>query len=196
MKTKGLAILTAWLFILLSAGISSAAYVSSLEQISPDAVNYTFRTDFHHFWNVDNMYMEPATGEAEGSLQFAGYGDEDDFSDFVSGNIALIERGHFSFAYKMNNAFNAGAIGVIIFYNEGGSRELWEHALSEETYIPALITTRALGLDLLSLLDSGHDVVMKMSVQAASAVPEPATLLLLGAGLLAVAGSSRKNGSS
>lgn len=42
----------------------------------------------------------------------------EDFASFISGNIAVIQRGSCSFALKAQNAETAGAAGVIIF-NEG-----------------------------------------------------------------------------
>ena len=42
----------------------------------------------------------------------------EDFADFVAGNIALVQRGTCDFSVKAHNAFEAGAVGVIIF-NEG-----------------------------------------------------------------------------
>lgn len=38
----------------------------------------------------------------------------------VAGNIALIQRGSISFAEKVTNAMNAGAVGVIVYNNEPG----------------------------------------------------------------------------
>jgi aminopeptidase Y len=43
-----------------------------------------------------------------------------DFAGFPAGNIALIRRGSCTFAIKATNAFNAGAVGVIIYNNQPG----------------------------------------------------------------------------
>ncbi|HEX2622671.1 MAG TPA: S8 family serine peptidase, partial [Phototrophicaceae bacterium] len=40
--------------------------------------------------------------------------DEDDFATFTPGHIALIDRGDCLFAIKQDNAFNAGASGVVV----------------------------------------------------------------------------------
>ena len=42
----------------------------------------------------------------------------EDFLGFTAGNIALVQRGTCDFSVKAANAFDAGAVGVIIF-NEG-----------------------------------------------------------------------------
>jgi aminopeptidase Y len=44
-----------------------------------------------------------------------------DFAGFPAGNIALISRGACTFAIKATNAYNAGAIGVVIYNNIPGA---------------------------------------------------------------------------
>jgi aminopeptidase Y len=44
-----------------------------------------------------------------------------DFAGFPGGNIALISRGACTFAIKATNAFNAGAVGVVIYNNIAGA---------------------------------------------------------------------------
>ncbi len=44
-----------------------------------------------------------------------------DFAGFPAGNIALISRGACTFALKATNAFNAGAVGVVIYNNVPGT---------------------------------------------------------------------------
>lgn len=43
-----------------------------------------------------------------------------DFAGFPAGNIALISRGACTFAIKATNAYNAGAVGVVIYNNAAG----------------------------------------------------------------------------
>jgi Zn-dependent M28 family amino/carboxypeptidase len=47
--------------------------------------------------------------------------DAADFSSFTRGHIALISRGTCTFAVKATHAFNAGAAGVVIYNNTGGT---------------------------------------------------------------------------
>ncbi|MCP3740058.1 M20/M25/M40 family metallo-hydrolase [Rossellomorea sp. BNER] len=47
----------------------------------------------------------------------AGLGKESDFTPDVAGKIALISRGEFTFKKKVENAVEAGAIGVLIYDN-------------------------------------------------------------------------------
>ena len=46
--------------------------------------------------------------------------DAADWAGFPAGNIALVSRGTCAFAVKATNAFNAGAIGVVIYNNIAG----------------------------------------------------------------------------
>ena len=46
--------------------------------------------------------------------------DPTDFAGFTAGNIALISRGTCTFAIKATNAYNAGAVGVVIYNNIAG----------------------------------------------------------------------------
>src|SRR5690606_26236763 len=71
-----------------------------------------------------NIPMNVASGSSytddEGitaKLVDAELGRPEDFPEDVAGNIALIARGEFTFAEKVQNAIHAGAIGVIIYDN-------------------------------------------------------------------------------
>ena len=46
--------------------------------------------------------------------------EREDFADFAAGNVALVERGTCPFGDKVQNAVDAGAVGVLIF-NQAGS---------------------------------------------------------------------------
>jgi len=62
------------------------------------------------------------TATVQGNLVLVpGVGEPGDFSDEVEGAIALIERGTLFFQEKVQNAADAGAIGVIIFNNDEGT---------------------------------------------------------------------------
>src|SRR5580704_17898455 len=94
-----------------------------LSEVSPTAHNYGVSSE----WNPGQ-----STGTANASLQPAGGiiipptappssssgCTAADFSGFVAGRIALIQRGACNFGVKVQNAQAAGASGVIIF-NEG-----------------------------------------------------------------------------
>src|SRR6185503_20179703 len=64
-----------------------------------------------------------------------------DFTGFVAGNIALIQRGTCTFAQKVANAQAAGASAAVIF-NEGnpGRTSLFSGSLARTEPIPVLLT--------------------------------------------------------
>lgn len=74
-----------------------------------------------------------------------------DFAGFVSGSIALIQRGTCEFGLKALNAENAGAVGVIIF-NEGNAPDrtdlLFGTLGSPGVSIPVVGSTYAVGAQL------------------------------------------------
>ncbi len=95
------------------------------ERVSPDAVTYVPNEDF-----ITMDYS--GSGDVTATLQAVDLVlppgptaststsgcEATDFAGFVEGNIALIQRGTCDFSVKAHNAFEAGAVGVIIF-NEG-----------------------------------------------------------------------------
>ena len=99
------------------------AAVPTLSEVSPVTHDYTITSE----WNPGQ-----STGMANASVQPAGGiiipptptpssssgCTSSDFSGFVAGRIALIQRGTCNFGVKVQNAQAAGASGVIIF-NEG-----------------------------------------------------------------------------
>jgi hypothetical protein len=134
----------------------------TFREVSPTAHNYTVATD----WNPGQ-----STGSTTADLQPAGGTvipptptptsasgcTAADFSGFVSGRIALIQRGGCNFGVKVQNAQAAGASGVIIF-NEGnpGRTDVVNGSLSDANgnrivpTIPVAFTSFAIGNDLYS----------------------------------------------
>src|SRR6185369_11213568 len=95
------------------------------------------------------------------------------FSGFVSGRIALIQRGGCNFGVKIQNAQAAGASGVIIF-NEGnpGRTDLLIGGIVDANgtgfvpTIPVAFTTFAVGQDLLSQFQHGAVPTMNIAIRA------------------------------
>lgn len=117
-----------------------------LSEVSPAAHDYGVTEE----WNPGQ-----STGTANASLQPAGGiiipptatpssssgCTPSDFSGFVAGRIALIQRGTCNFGVKVQNAQAAGASGVIIF-NEGnpGRTALFSGSLSDAAGNPIIPT--------------------------------------------------------
>jgi hypothetical protein len=90
-----------------------------------------------------------------------------DFTGFVAGNIALIQRGTCSFAQKVANAEAAGASAVVIF-NEGnpGRTGLLNGSLAGNETIPVVFTSYAVGTQLLGQYVPGTGPVLTIDVKA------------------------------
>ncbi len=99
-------------------------------------------------------------GNASGRLVDGGLGRPEDIPADAKGAIVLIQRGDLTFQQKVENATNAGAIGVIIYNNEGST---FYGTLSSASSIPALSTSQEDGKALQKLLDAG-DVTVDMSL--------------------------------
>ena len=103
---------------------SSFVGTPSWSEASPTPRSFVPGTD----WNpgtsngtATNAQVQPAGGiviPASPSPSSASGCTPDDFSGFVAGRIALIQRGTCNFGVKVQNAQAAGASGVVIF-NEG-----------------------------------------------------------------------------
>jgi Zn-dependent M28 family amino/carboxypeptidase len=149
-----------------------------LSEISPVAHDYVLSDE----WNPGQ-----STGTANAALQPAGGiiipptptpssssgCTMADFTGFVPGRIALIQRGSCFFGVKVLNAQAAGATGVIIF-NEGnpGRTGLLAGSLVDANgnpiipTIPVAFTSFDTGLDLFNQYQSGTPPVMNLSIQA------------------------------
>ena len=69
----------------------------------------------------DDLKFEKALdGQTLEYVKVPNFGDEFDFDEVdVEGKIALVERGSIAFTEKEQNAYDAGAVGVIVYDNEG-----------------------------------------------------------------------------
>jgi Zn-dependent M28 family amino/carboxypeptidase len=139
------------------------------ERVSPDAVTYVPNEDFI---TMDYSGSGDVTAPLQAvdlvlppgptaSTSTSGC-EAEDFAAFVAGNIALIQRGTCDFAVKAANAFDAGAVGVIIF-NEGqeGRTETLAGTLGFEFSddLPVVGTSFEIGNELAALLAAGEVVI-------------------------------------
>jgi Peptidase family M28/PA domain len=143
--------------------------VPSMSEVSPTAHDYTLVTDWNpgpslgsttaQLQTVGGTVLPPVGGSTSGC-------DPSDFSGFVAGHIALIQRGTCTFSQKIANAQAAGASGVIIF-NEGNDPTrsgVFVGSLSSVPSIPVAFTSFAIGNDLTTQTLAGP-VTMSLSVQ-------------------------------
>ncbi|MEX0682646.1 MAG: M28 family peptidase [Dehalococcoidia bacterium] len=105
--------------------LGSYGYDSELQPFPVQAYE-TVRSDLSVTFSGGELTILnlPLTGSDSGDLTAeivdAGRGFKEDFPGNTSGRVALIERGDITFSEKAGNAQAAGAIGAIIFNNEGG----------------------------------------------------------------------------
>jgi hypothetical protein len=127
--------------------------VPSLRENSPTARDFTLVDE----WNpgrsngTTTADLQPSGGIVIPSPGGTSAGcDPSDFSGFVAGRIALIQRGTCTFSQKVANAQAAGASGVIIF-NEGNTPARsgpFAGSLSSVPPIPVAFVPTADGVDL------------------------------------------------
>ncbi|WP_134704524.1 M28 family peptidase [Ammoniphilus sp. YIM 78166] len=110
------------------------------------------------------------SGDVTAPLAYAGLGTvAEAASAGLSGKIALIQRGSISFAEKVVNAYNNGAVGVIIYNNQGGDLN-GTLGNAESGVLPAVGITLQQGNDLLAQLQQGEVTVNLKVVGAANEV--------------------------
>jgi Zn-dependent M28 family amino/carboxypeptidase len=134
--------------------------IPSFSEVSPTAHSYALSSDWGpgRSLGIAQAALQPAGGiilpPTPTSSSTSGCSSTD-FSGFVPGRIALIQRGGCNFGVKVQNAQGAGATGVIIF-NEGnpGRTGLLVGSLVDAggvpfvPTIPVAFTTFAIGQDL------------------------------------------------
>ena len=134
--------------------------IPTFSEVSPTAHTYVLSTDWGpgRSLGIANAAIQPAGGiilpPTQTSSSTSGC-TTSDFTGFVPGRIALIQRGGCNFGVKVQNAQGAGATGVIIF-NEGnpGRTGLVVGSLVDAggtpfvPNIPVAFTTFAIGQDL------------------------------------------------
>lgn len=96
--------------------------------------------------------------------------DTADFTNFPSGNIALIQRGGCNFSIKAGNAVAAGASAIVIF-NEGqsGRTDIVSGFIQNGTSIPAIAIGFALG-DALATAELTGNLELSIDVESESRV--------------------------
>jgi len=100
-------------------------------------------------------------GGLTGELLHADLGYEENFTDQnFTGKIALIERGELFYDEKVKNAYDAGAVGAVLYHNFPGS---FTSALSNLSDIPAVFISHEDGEYLLGLM-ANETIAVNMTV--------------------------------
>ena len=107
----------------------------------------------------------PAISEEGGEEGYFGCQPED-FAEFPEGRVALIERGHCTFAQKYLNAVEAGAVGVIIF-NESPGLFFGTIADAGVAGVWGVSTSREAALELAEMIETGEEVRIEFTDETA-----------------------------
>lgn len=112
----------------------------------------------------------PAQSEIDGETGYFGC-DPADFAEFPEGHVALVERGHCTFARKYTNAVEAGAEGVIVFNEQPG---LFFGTIQDAGVegVWCVSTTREAGMDLAGLVEENEEVRLQFTDETAD-IPNP-----------------------
>lgn len=112
----------------------------------------------------------PNLSEENGEEGYFGC-DLADFEDFPEDHVAVIERGHCTFAQKYLNAVEAGATGVIVFNEQPGLFfGTIEDAGTDDVWIVS--TTEEAGLALVDVLEDGEELTATFTDEVVE-VPNP-----------------------
>lgn len=110
-----------------------------------------------------SLALGAATGSIEtdangvtGKLYDAGLGLPEDFTEEASGKIALVERGNNSYWEKVENATEAGAIGVVIYDNVASLNPVRPGLGNNRSEIPVVGLQKADGEALLEQMDKAE----------------------------------------
>jgi aminopeptidase Y len=113
-----------------------------------------------------------------------------DFAGFPAGNIALISRGSCTFAIKATNAYNAGAVGVIIYNNAAGEINgtlgngfTLDIGVTSVTQAVGQQLAATAGLVMRLKTDTFRGIATTSNVLAESALGNPNNVVMLGAHL-------------
>jgi hypothetical protein len=152
--------------------------IPTFQEVSPKATAYALGTDWGSGQSTGTAHaqLQPAGGivipptPTASSTSGCTAGD---FTGFVPGQVALIQRGGCNFGVKVQNAQAAQASGVVIF-NEGnpGRTDLLVGSMVDAAgnpiipTIPVAFTTFAVGQDLYDQVQSGTAPIMDLKVQA------------------------------
>lgn len=123
----------------------------SLEMTSPE-------TRVFDVANYQYSCATPKTG-IEAEVVDCGLGYPGDFPSDTVGKIALISRGEFTFAEKVQNAADAGAVAAIIYNNRPGAVN---GTLGDPSKIPAMEMLQEDGLYIKNMLSDGNTVRLSM----------------------------------
>lgn len=197
MKKRILLIVISACFGLMATNALAATFYDSTGTYYTEGVDFTLFVE-----GVGPDIYSPYAGEVLAPVMLVGWGLDDHYyldssnNETCIGKIALIYRGGAEpddpatyFSAKVNLAYAHGAVGAIIMDNV--DEPLINPGLAAQTYIPAIFITYDVGVPLTDKFWEGG-LIAYIDTRSPVSTPEPATMLLLGLGLLGLVGVRRK----
>jgi aminopeptidase YwaD len=111
------------------------------------------------------VFIESGEGTVQGPLVFAGRGRAGEFPASARGAVVLVQRGDLTFTEKVANAQAVGALGAVIFNNEGG---IFAGQLTTRAAIPVVSIAQTEGEALLGRLQGGEAIEARLHVGGVS----------------------------
>jgi subtilisin family serine protease len=110
---------------------------------------------------AQNVAFSGASSGITGTIYNCGLGgSSSDFPSGVSGNIALIQRGTYTFVKKVTNAMTAGAKAVIIYDNTTNALSAGSWTLGDiGSWVPTIQITQASGTAIIAQLSASGTLV-------------------------------------
>ncbi|MGE6377598.1 M28 family peptidase [Peribacillus muralis] len=116
-----------------------------------------------------NHLTYSVNGNPSGEVVYAGLGTKEELEEAsVTGKIALIQRGSFTFAEKVLNAAEKGAAGVILYNNADGELNGTLGGANDQ-FIPSITITKKDGEALLEKLNAGANLTASLKIEGAHA---------------------------
>lgn len=128
---------------------SAAMSVASINEYE-EFGTYLLSGDAHILYNDANVdtaldFVKTFNGQTLEYVYVPAFGSADDFAAVdVSGKIALVARGELAFTEKEQNAYDAGAVGIIVFDNVEGDLIY----MQGNSLLPMVFISKASGLAL------------------------------------------------
>jgi hypothetical protein len=141
--------------------------------------------------------VEGVAQDGDNFIELDSYGNSNMYSQIVATEVGAEYTISYFFAPRPGVA--ATSNGIQLYFNDVLIDEITGYSSSNNAWEQRTVTVKGTGSDVISfgavgLSDTYGGSIDNVSMVGTTSVPEPATLLLLGLGLIGIAGANRKFG--